>query len=103
MGEGIDEASLYDALRTVDDPEAGVNIVDLGLVYGVSAAPPRAAVKMTMTSPACPMGDFLESAVKDALRGAFPGLTEVSVDFVWDPPWTPERMSESARGFFNWK
>ena len=99
----MDEAALLDALRAVDDPEAGMNIVDLGLVYGVQAAPPRATVRMTMTSPACPMGDYLSDAVRDALRDSFPEITEVAVELVWDPPWTPERMSEAARGFFNWK
>ena len=106
----MDEAELLDALRAVDDPEAGMNIVDLGLVYGVEAAPDRnaparwaATVRMTMTSPACPMGDYLTDAVRDALRGRFPELTDVTVELVWEPPWTPERMSEAARGFFNWK
>jgi metal-sulfur cluster biosynthetic enzyme len=99
----MDDAALYDALRTVDDPEAGMNIVDLGLVYGVDANPPKATVRMTMTSPACPMGDYLSDAVRDALRGRFPELAEISVEIVWEPPWTPERMSETARGFFNWK
>lgn len=103
------EEELLEALRAVDDPEAGVNIVDLGLVYGVSAAPDRnaparwlATVQMTMTSPACPMGDYLEGAVRDALQGRFPEIAEVRIEMVWDPPWTPERMSESARSFFNW-
>jgi metal-sulfur cluster biosynthetic enzyme len=99
----MDEAELLDALRTVDDPEAGMNIVDLGLVYGVEAAPPRASVRLTLTSPACPLGDYLSDAVRDALRGRFPELSEVAVELVWEPPWTPERMSETARGFFNWK
>jgi metal-sulfur cluster biosynthetic enzyme len=106
----MDEAALYDALRTVDDPEAGMNIVDLGLVYGIEVAqigyaPARwkATVRMTMTSPACPMGEYLTDAVRDALRGRFPELEEVSVEIVWEPLWTPERMSETARGFFNWK
>ncbi len=99
----MDEAALFDALRSVDDPEAGMNIVDLGLVYGVDANPPKATVRMTMTSPACPMGDYLSDAVRDALRGRFPELEEVSVEIVWEPLWTPERMSETARGFFNWK
>jgi len=98
----MDEAALFDALRAVDDPEAGVNIVDLGLVYEVAAAPPKATVRMTMTSPACPLGDFLSDSVKAELRRQFPDLTEIDVEFVWDPPWTPERMSETARGFFNW-
>lgn len=96
------EEELLEALRAVDDPEVGVNIVDLGLVYGVSAEPPLATVQMTMTSPACPMGDYLEGAVREALQGRFPELTEVRIEMVWDPPWTPERMSESARSFFNW-
>lgn len=99
----MDEDALLDALRTVDDPEAGMNIVDLGLVYGIEAHPPNATVRMTMTSPACPMGDYLCDAVREALRGRFPELEEVSVEIVWEPLWTPERMSETARGFFNWK
>jgi metal-sulfur cluster biosynthetic enzyme len=99
----IPEDALIDALRSVDDPEAGLNIVELGLVYGVEASPPRAKVRMTMTSPACPLGDYLSDAVKDTLRARFPELEEVEVEFVWEPPWTPERMSEEARNFFGWK
>jgi metal-sulfur cluster biosynthetic enzyme len=99
----IPEDALLDALRTVDDPEAGVNIVELGLVYGVEATPPRAKVRVTMTSPACPLGDYLSDAVKDALSARFPELTEVEVELVWEPPWTPEKMSEQAREFFGWK
>lgn len=97
------EEELLEALRAVDDPEVGVNIVDLGLVYGVAAIPPLATVQMTMTSPACPMGDYLEGAVREALQGRFPEIAEVRIEMVWDPPWTPERMSASARSFFNWK
>jgi metal-sulfur cluster biosynthetic enzyme len=97
-----DEEALLDALRTVDDPEAGLNIVELGLVYGVEAAAPRATVRMTMTSPACPLGDYLSDSVRNALLTRFPELTEVVVEIVWEPPWTPERMSESARTHFGW-
>jgi metal-sulfur cluster biosynthetic enzyme len=99
----LSEEALLDALRTVDDPEAGVNIVELGLVYGVEATPPRAKVRMTMTSPACPLGDYLSDSVKSALGARFPELEEVEVEFVWEPPWTPEKMSEEARNFFGWK
>ena len=102
MTHPSDEA-LLDALRSVDDPEAGMNIVELGLVYGVEATPPSAKVRMTMTSAACPLGDYLTDAVRDALRARFPELEEVNVELVWDPPWTPERMSEEARNFFGWK
>jgi metal-sulfur cluster biosynthetic enzyme len=109
MTRPTDEA-LLDALRSVDDPEAGMNIVELGLVYGVEAAPQessparwRATVRMTMTSAACPLGDYLTDAVRNALRARFPELDEVTVELVWEPPWTPERMSEEARNFFGWK
>ena len=97
------EEALLDALRSVDDPEAGMNIVELGLVYGVEAAPPQATVRMTMTSAACPLGDVLADAVRDTLRARFPEIEQVNVELVWDPPWTPERMSEEARNFFGWK
>jgi len=104
-----DEGELLAALREVNDPEVGFNIVDLGLVYGVEALPQesdsgrlRARVRMTMTSPACPLGDHLADAVREALRARFPEIAEVEVEMVWDPPWTPERMSEQARGFFGW-
>ena len=99
----MDEEALLDALRSVEDPEAGMNIVELGLVYGVEATPPTASVRMTMTSAACPLGDYLTDAVRNALRARFPELEEVNVELVWDPPWTPERMSEEARNFFGWK
>jgi metal-sulfur cluster biosynthetic enzyme len=99
----ISEEALLDALRAVDDPEAGMNIVELGLVYGVDATPPRAHVRMTMTSPACPLGDYLSDSVKNALSARFPELKEVEVELVWEPPWTPEKMSEEARNFFGWK
>jgi metal-sulfur cluster biosynthetic enzyme len=97
------EEALLDALRSVDDPEAGMNIVELGLIYGVEATPPTATVRMTMTSAACPLGDFLTDAVRDALLARFAELEEVNVELVWDPPWTPDRMSEEARNFFGWK
>ena len=100
---GPSEEALLDALRSVDDPEAGMNIVELGLVYGVEATPPTATVRMTMTSAACPMGDLLTDGVRNALLARFPELEDVNVELVWDPPWTPERMSEEARNFFGWK
>jgi metal-sulfur cluster biosynthetic enzyme len=99
----MDEEALLDALRAVIDPEAGMNIVELGLVYGVEATPGRARVRMTLTSAACPLGDLLSDQVRDTLRARFPELEQVDVELVWEPPWTPERMSEEARNFFGWK
>lgn len=91
------------ALERVEDPEAGMNIVDLGLVYAVDAAPGRVRVEMTMTSPACPVAPYLVDEATAALRDAAPEGTEISVELVWDPPWTPERMSADAQSRFGWK
>lgn len=93
---------VLDALRQVDDPEVGMNIVELGLVYGVDAGPARISVQMTMTSAACPMGEDIVEDALHAIRRAFPGVDDVDVELVWDPPWTPARMSAQARDFFGW-
>ena len=92
----------WQALRGVDDPEIGVSIVDVGLVYAVEADAERVRVRMTMTSAACPMGEDLVEDARAALARAFPGAPDVEVELVWDPPWTPERMSPEAREFFGW-
>ena len=97
------EESVREALKAVDDPEAGMNIVELGLVYAVEVAEDRIRVRMTMTSPACPMGDYLTESARDAVRRAYPLVREVDVDLVWEPMWTPEMMSEEARNFFGWR
>lgn len=96
------EDSVREALRGVDDPEAGMNIVDLGLVYGVDAGRDRIRVRMTMTSAACPMGDMIVDAARDAVRNAHPGVEDVEVELVWAPEWTPEMMSREAREHFGW-
>ena len=97
-----DESAVWDALRTVSDPEVGENVVDLGLVYRIDCAPGRVRVDMTMTSPACPMSGQIAAEAEDAIRSACAGLQEVIVDIVFDPPWTPERMSEQVRQRFGW-
>ena len=102
MLQMADEESVRDALREVNDPEVAMNIVDLGLVYGVEVSPERVRVTMTMTSPTCPMADYLVDAVRDAVRRAAPEVRDVEVELVWDPPWTPDRMHENARKFFGW-
>ena len=91
-----------EALCTVDDPEVGMNIVDLGLVYRIDIAPERVRVELTMTSPACPMGDLITDNARRAVGAALPQDVAVDVLLVWDPPWTPDRMSESARQTFGW-
>ena len=96
------EPEVREALRSVEDPEAGMNIVDLGLVYTIVAEPGRVRVEMTMTSPACPVGPYLVDEAAAAIRMLAAEGTEVRVDLVWEPPWTPERMSPQARSRFGW-
>ncbi len=85
------------ALReSVADPELGVNIVDLGLVYDVRTAPGQIEVEMTLTSPTCPLAQALPFQVQRALEARFPGQ-RVHVQLVWEPHWTPDRMAPEAR------
>lgn len=96
------EEQVREALRAVDDPEIGVNIVDLGLVYRIEIDRELVRIEMTMTTPACPMGGLIADEVRRAVRALVRGGADVVVDLVWDPPWSPERMSASARQSFGW-
>ena len=96
------EAEVREALRTVQDPEAGMNVLDLGLVYAIEVEPGKVRVAMTMTSPACPAASFLVDEAAAAIRDIAPEGLDVQVELVWEPPWTPERMSEEARARFGW-
>ncbi len=91
------DTDIREALRTVIDPELGLNIVDLGLVYRVEVEGPRVRVEMTMTSPACPMGDYLKALVDAAIKGTVAGVQHVDVVLVSEPPWDPDLMSDQAR------
>lgn len=98
----IDDSLVRNALREVVDPEAGLNIVDLGLVYGIEADAAGVRVELTMTSAACPLADLIVDDAHAALAAALPPGTPVTIELVWDPPWTPERMSDLAREQFGW-
>jgi metal-sulfur cluster biosynthetic enzyme len=97
-----DDDALREALRAVDDPEAGMNIVDLGLVYGVDVSDQRVHVAMTMTTAACPMTDMIVAQVRDVLERIVPVGMSVDVELVWDPPWTPDKMTGIAKEHFGW-
>jgi metal-sulfur cluster biosynthetic enzyme len=92
-----DPAEILQALRGVDDPELGINIVDLGLVYRTALDGGRARVEMTMTSRACPLGEYLTDRVRAAIAARFPEVHDIDVTLVWDPPWRPEMMTDAAR------
>lgn len=89
--------ALVEALRSVHDPEIPVNIYDLGLIYGMEIAADGAVrIRMTLTAPACPVAGQMPIDVANAVA-AVPGADEVTVELVWDPPWTKDRMSEEAK------
>jgi len=96
------EERVREALCRVDDPEVGINIVDLGLVYRIDIAPELVRVELTMTSAACPLGDLITDNARRAVGAAMPQGTAVDIVLVWEPPWTPDMMSESARQTFGW-
>jgi metal-sulfur cluster biosynthetic enzyme len=102
VGLGASAEAILEALRAVEDPEAAMSIVDLGLVYAVECEAQEVRVDMTLTSPSCPLGPYMVDEVTAAIRAAVPGVPDVQVNLVWDPPWTPERMSEEARTRFGW-
>jgi FeS assembly SUF system protein len=88
---------IVDVLRSIYDPEIPVNIYEIGLIYSVDIDPANAVnIRMTLTSPACPAAGTLPGEVEDKTRGV-QGVTDVKVDLVWDPTWTPAMMSETAK------
>ena len=93
----IIEAQVIEALRTCFDPEIPVNIYEMGLVYGVKVDEAGAVnIEMTLTSPHCPAAQSIPSEVEEKVR-QIPGVTNVTIDIVWEPPWDPSKMSEAAR------
>jgi len=90
------------ALRRVVDPEVAMNIVDVGLVVDVCLHEGTLHVQVTMTSAACPVADVVVADVRHELDHALPDGPRVQVELVWQPAWTPERMSASARRFMGW-
>jgi metal-sulfur cluster biosynthetic enzyme len=102
--EGPDALRLpvVEALRRVIDPEIAMNIVDVGLVYGVRVGTDALRLLLTMTSAACPVTDVIVEEVETELDRVVPPALKIEVELVWEPPWTAERMSERARRFMGW-
>ena len=90
------EKQIKEALKKVYDPELGVDIVSLGLIYGISEKDGKAKVKMTLTSPTCPLGAFILASAKKAVEN-IDGIKEADIELVWEPAWTPERMDKETR------
>lgn len=96
MNTAPDTAAIWEILRSIPDPEFGVNIVDLGLIYSVKRSDDLIDVVMTLTTPSCPSGGWIYEGTKEALM-RLPGVKNVNVSMVFEPQWTPEMLSESAK------
>ena len=94
-GDGLKER-VVEALRQVDDPELGINIVDLGLVYEVSVEGDTVHIEYTLTTMGCPIGPMIESQIKQLIE-PIEGIDQVDAEMVFTPPWTPDKMSEEAK------
>jgi metal-sulfur cluster biosynthetic enzyme len=92
----LDEPLVLETLRQVVDPEIDCNIVDLGLIYGTRIEGRKVTVKMTLTTPGCPMHESIAWGVKNALRN-LDAVEEAEVEIVWDPPWNPSMMTNYGR------
>lgn len=100
-GQPFDLDQVIERLKNVFDPEIPINVVDLGLIYFCEAeqlpdGTHRVEIKMSMTAPGCGMGDVLKEDARDAAQSV-PGVSDVDVELVWDPPWGIDRMSEAAK------
>ena len=100
-GQDVDERAVWDAMKTCYDPEIPVNIVDLGLIYSCDFSETESGgivvdVSMTLTAPGCGMGPILQQEVEQKIMG-IPGVSEVKINLVWDPPWGQGMMTEAAR------
>lgn len=97
-----DTEQIRDALRNVADPEVGANIVDLGLVYRIDINGSHLLIEMTMTSPACPMGEMIIDDAYAELDRILPDDWQPEIRVVWEPPWAPSMMSEKCRLRLGW-
>ncbi len=87
---------VIDALRVVEDPELGMDIVDLGLLYDVAVEERKVHVTFTLTSMGCPVGPMIEEQIRETVA-AMEGVEEIESELTWDPPWSPEKMSDDAK------
>lgn len=96
------EEQIRAALTEVNDPEIGINIVDLGLIYEINTWAAGVEIKMTMTTPACPLREYLKKTCEEAIHAHFPSVGAVLIEFIWEPPWDSARMSGAAKKQLGW-
>ena len=95
----VTKVQVLNALKKVYDPEFPISVVDLGLIYGVKIAKDKVSIKMTLTNPGCPMSAIITQMVREKVE-SLKGVKEAVIDLVFEPQWTPERMSNEARKKF---
>jgi len=98
----LTQDTVLNALRQVNDPELGINVVDMGLIYAVDIDGNKVKIDMTLTTPGCPMHSFIARQIWHAVNN-LPEVSETAVRVVWDPPWTPDRLSPVARAHLGWQ
>jgi metal-sulfur cluster biosynthetic enzyme len=99
----VKEEDVLQTLRGVNDPEVGVNIVDLGLIYSTEIHDDSVRIVMTMTTPACPMHSYLTEEVREAILSQHEEVENVNVELVWDPAWSPQMISEKGKRQLGWR
>jgi metal-sulfur cluster biosynthetic enzyme len=99
----VTEANILQALRGVNDPEVGVNVVDLGLIYSTEIDGDKVRVVMTMTTPACPLHSYLTGQVREAIVSRHKEIAQVDVVLVWEPVWSPRMISAEGKRRLGWQ
>jgi len=95
----VTEETVREALKDVIDPELGYNVVDLGLVYGITVDGGKVEIVMTMTTPGCPATNYIKEGTHERVL-SIDGVEDVTVNVVWSPPWDPSMMSDDAKRYF---
>lgn len=101
LGGRVDRRTVADLLYQVIDPEIGINIVDLGLIYGIEVTGGTVRIVMSLTTPGCPLAGYIEDSIHRAMFG-LPQVDDIQVRIVWDPAWGPELMSGAAKRDLGW-
>jgi metal-sulfur cluster biosynthetic enzyme len=102
LGTQVDPEAINEALRAVIDPELGVNIIDLGLVYRAQVVDGRAEILITTTTPACPLGPYMSDGIRWALL-KLDGILDVDIEVTYDPLWHPDLMTDAAKAQLGWR
>ena len=95
-GRMATKEEVLEVLRTVEDPELGMDIVDLGLLYDVEVEDSTAKITYSLTSMGCPAGPLIQQSIEEVAQ-SMPDVEQVETELTWDPPWTPDKMSEDAK------